>query len=40
MTQLVGNKIVFQLFSSKFRFRVEIGHLGTFITQELWILGG
>ena len=40
MTMLVGDNNFLLLFSSKFRFLVEIGRLVTFLSQKLLILGG
>ena len=40
MTMLVEDRKFLQLFSSKFRFKVKIGHLVTFLSQKLPILGG
>ena len=40
MTMLVGERNFLLLFSSKFRFKVDIGHLVTFLSQKLLILGG
>ena len=40
MTKLVGDGNFLLLFSSKFRFKVEIEHLVTFLSQKLLILGG
>ena len=38
LTMLVGDENFLLLFSSKFRFKVEIGHLVTFLSQKLLIL--
>ena len=38
MTMLVGDRNFLLLFSSKFRFEIE--HLVTFLSQKLLILGG
>ena len=40
MTMLVGDRNFLLLFSNKFRFKVEIGHLVTFLSQKPLILGG
>ena len=40
MTMLVGDRNFLLLFSNKFRFKVEIGHLITFQSQKPLILGG
>ena len=40
MTMLVGDRNFLLLFARKFRFKVEIEHLVTFLSQELLILGG
>ena len=40
MTMLVGDRNFLLLFSSKFRFKVQIGHLVTLLSQKLLILGG